>query len=632
MTKKEKKHQLIIGAIWAVVAFCLMLIVCGSFASAKETYIEATGDQNVTDVMALLAMMFTNLALGDFNFDIAGFGLSFAVGFIIFAILQKDKKRNYRRHEEHGSARWATDEDREKLKVNKEFDKNLILTDTEAMEFKPTSNVSTIICGIPGTGKTVRYVIPNILQANANYIVTDPKGDILLKVGKFLEDHDYNVYYLDLRIGRLKESMNYNPLAFIKDESDIVMFADIFMASTQDDGAHKTDVFFDGTVEKTMMAIIDYMRTELPKSLFTFDTLVTMITEMKVSENDSYTVIDKLFDDLREKNPRHFGLRQYDGLMQAKSSPATMGSILISIQQRLTPFYVPEIMQLTSKNSLDILDFTRKASELQAMGKKSKVALFIIIDDAVKKYNFVANMLFQQLFITLQHVADFKYPGVGLPTPAHFIIDEFANIGKILYFDTRVTAVRSRNISIDIIIQSFSQIADNYGKDKAETIKNGFANTLFLGSSPKATDTNKEISATLGSETVDYNNISQTKAAKGGSMGASNQLIKRELMTPDEVGRMDTDYCILFPKGGKPFYSLKYQIQKHPYYKYMWDPEYIPGSEGNKYIRPIDASSLQEDVVSAIVSHAEYIKEEKGKAVLDVPLMTGTEADLNVSA
>lgn len=527
-------------------------------------------------VFAVAGYFFANF-IGIFPISDVLAGLAVGILGVFFRIASKDK-RKYRRGLEHGSARWGTksdivpfvDKDKREIihkktgkvkykATNKESADNIILTATESltMDNRPKNpahgrNKNVLVIGGSGSGKTRFYALPNIMQLHSSFCIVDPKGDILKSAGKLLKKNNFIIKVLNL-IDFLA-SMGYNPFKYIRTNKDIISFVNVLMKNTDDSNKKGGDDFWPKAERLLYSALISYIITFLHNSQHNMNVLLDMINSMEVREDDPdfEHEVDYAFGEIEKTHPNHFSVRLYKAFK--KGVGKTLKSILISCEARLAPFYMPDLQKLMSHDEM----------ELDLLGDR-KTALFIILDDMDSTYNFIAAMLYSQIFPILARRAMTKYNG-SLPIHVRCILDEFANCGEIPKFDEIISVIRSRNISANILIQSMSQLKKWY-KDTLEIIEDNCDTTLFLGGRGK--DTVEKISKMLGRETIDLKLDSETRGHQSSSTNKNYQVLGRELMTPDEISRMDGGKCILSIRGLPPFLSKKYDIKKHPNYKYL---------------------------------------------------------------
>ena len=496
--------------------------------------------------------------------------------------LKAKNAKKYRRGVEYGSARWGRPEDIAPY-IDPVPDWNIPLTRTESLTMtsrpkdpKTARNKNILVIGGSGSGKTRFFVKPSLLQMHSSYVVTDPKGQLLRETGKLLahggpkrdengkpvRDGRGKVVYEPYRIKVLNtinfsKSMKYNPLAYVRSEKDILKLVNVIIANTKGDGEKSSEDFWIKAERLLYCALIGYIWYEAEPEEKSFITLLELINACEAREDDETykSPVDILFDDLAKKQPEHFAVKQYIKFKMAAGK--TLKSILVSCGARLSPFDIKELRDIMTEDEL----------ELDTMGDR-KTALFLIMSDTDTTFNFVIAMLQSQLFNLLCDKADDFYNG-RLPVHVRCLLDEFANIGQIPNFDKLIATIRSREISASIILQSQSQLKTIY-KDAADTIVGNCDVTLFLGGKEKSTL--KEISELLGKETIDSLSQSENRGAQT-SHGLSYQKLGKELMTQDEIAVMDGGKCILQLRGVRPFFSDKYDLTKHPRYKYLSDAD-----------------------------------------------------------
>ena len=496
--------------------------------------------------------------------------------------LKAKNAKKYRRGVEYGSARWGRPEDIAPY-IDPVPDCNIPLTRTESLTMtsrpknpKTARNKNILVIGGSGSGKTRFFVKPSLLQMHSSYVVTDPKGQLLRETGKLLahggpkrdengkpvRDKRGKVIYEPYRIKVLNtinfsKSMKYNPLAYVRSEKDILKLVNVIIANTKGDGEKSSEDFWIKAERLLYCALIGYIWYEAEPEEKNFITLLELINACEAREDDETykSPVDILFDELAKKQPEHFAVKQYVKFKMAAGK--TLKSILVSCGARLSPFDIKELRDIMTEDEL----------ELDTMGDR-KTALFLIMSDTDTTFNFVIAMLQSQLFNLLCDKADDFYNG-RLPVHVRCLLDEFANIGQIPNFDKLIATIRSREISASIILQSQSQLKTIY-KDAADTIVGNCDVTLFLGGKEKSTL--KEISELLGKETIDSLSQSENRGAQT-SHGLSYQKLGKELMTQDEIAVMDGGKCILQLRGVRPFFSDKYDLTKHPRYKYLSDAD-----------------------------------------------------------
>lgn len=516
-----------------------------------------------------------------------------AMGTLFFRMAVFAKKQNtrkYRHGEEYGSARWGTAADIAPY-IDEDFFQNIPMTMTERITMasrpkqpKYARNKNILVIGGSGSGKTRFFCKPSLLQAHSSYVVTDPKGTLLPEVGSFLERKKYRIKCLNLI--NFKKSMRYNPLAYIRSEKDILKLVNALIMNTKGEGEKSSEDFWVKAERLYYSALIGYIWYEAPEEEKNFITLLDLINASEAREDDEtyQSPVDILFAQLEKKEPDHFAVKQYRKFKMAAGK--TLKSILISCGARLAPFDIKELRDLMETDEL----------ELDTLGDE-KTALFVILSDTDSTFNFVAALMYSQLFNLLCDKADDFYGG-RLPVHVRLILDEFANIGQIPNFDKLIATIRSREISASIILQSQSQLKTIY-KDAADTIVGNCDSTLFLGGKEKSTL--KEISELLGKETIDLYNQSENRGSQI-SHGLSYQKIGKELMSQDELAVMDGGKCIYMLRGVRPFLSEKYDLTKHPNYKYTADADPKNAFDMERYmkkqqrmaVKPTDAFEVYE--------------------------------------
>ena len=543
------------------------------------------------------------------------------VGAVVIRLIVYAKGKNakkYRRGVEYGSARWGSAADIRPY-IDPVFENNVLLTQTERLMMnsrpkqpKYARNKNVLVVGGSGSGKTRFFVKPNLMQMHSSYLVSDPKGTLLLECGKLLERgspklgedgkpvrKNGKIVYEPYRIKVLntinfKKSMKYNPFAYLHDEKDILKLVNTLIANTKGSGEKSGEDFWVKAERLLYCALIGYIHYEAPDAERNFTTLLEMINASEAREDDPefQSPVDLMFERLEEKDPEHFAVRQYKKFLL--SAGKTRSSILISCGARLAPFDIRELRELMETDEM----------ELDTLGDR-KTALFVIISDTDDTFNFVVSILYTQLFNLLCDKADDVYGG-RLPVHVRCLLDEFANIGQIPKFEKLIATIRSREISASIILQSQSQLKAIY-KDNADTIVGNCDTTLFLGGKEKTTL--KEMSEILGKETIDSFNTSETRGREL-SHGLNYQKLGKQLMSEDEIAVMDGGKCILQLRGVRPFFSEKYDITKHPKYKYLSDFDKKNAFDMEKHLRrrpaivkpdevfdyyEVDEADLQED-------------------------------------
>ena len=474
--------------------------------------------------------------------------------------LRGKNAKKYRHNVEYGAARFGTAEDIRPY-IDPKFQNNIILTQTERLTMnsrpknaKTARNKNVLIVGGSGSGKTRFFIKPNLMQLHSSYVVTDPKGQLVLETGRLLERAGYKISVLNTI--NFKKSMHYNPFAYIHSEKDILKLVTCLIANTTGSG-QKGDEFWTNAEKLLYMALIGYIHYEAPEEEQNFGTMLEMLNSMEVREDDEEfkNPVDCLFDELKAKDPEHFAVRQYAKYKLAAGKTAK--SILVSCGARLAPFDIAELRDVTAYDEL----------ALDTLGDR-KTALFLIMSDTDSTFNFLISMVYTQLFNLLCEKADDVYGG-RLPVHVRCLIDECANIGQIPNLEKLMATIRSREISACLVLQAQSQLKALY-KDNADTIIGNCDSRLFLGGSEPSTL--KELSQSLGKETIDTYNTGESRGRET-SHSLNYQKLGRELMSVDDLATLDGGKCILQVRGLRPFLSDKYDITRHPNYKYLSDAD-----------------------------------------------------------
>ena len=531
------------------------------FSKIAEGYRLSAGADAVTKMMAAvsgLGATITENPLPGFHPRDLLIGVAGAAAVRAVVYLKGKNAKKYRHGVEYGSARWGTQEDIKPF-IDPKFPDNILLTQTERIMLgrnkipKYNINKNVLIIGGSGSGKTRFHVKPNLMQMNASYVVTDPKGTVVLECGKMLQRGGYEIKILNTI--NFKESMKYNPFRYIRSENDILKLVNCIMENTKGEDSKGGEDFWSKAEALYYQALIAYIWYEAPEDEKNINTLLEMLNASEVREEDETfkNAVDMMFDRLEQRDPEHFAVRQYKKYKMAAGKTAK--SILISCGARMAPFDIKEVRDMMMDDEL----------ELDKLGDR-KTALFCIVSDTDTTFNFIASMVYTQMFNTLCDKA--LENGGALKTHVTCLLDEFAN-QKIPNFEHLISVIRSREISAHVIVQTQSQLKAVY-KDHAETIIGNCSCVLFLGG--KEQSTLKEISAMLGKETIDTFNTSDTRGSQR-SYGLNYQKLGKELMTPDELAVMDGGKCILQVQGVRPFFSDKFDITKHPQYKYLSDAD-----------------------------------------------------------
>ena len=485
-------------------------------------------------------------------------GILCGAGLRLAVYLKGKNAKKYRHNVEYGSARWGTAKDIEPF-IAPKFEDNVILTKTERlmMSNRPKNpanarNKNVLIIGGSGSGKTRFWLKPNLLQMHSSYVVTDPKGSIVIECGNALLKHGYNIKIFNTI--NFRKSMHYNPFAYIHSEKDILKLVTTLIANTKGDGK-AGDEFWTKAETLLYCALIGYIHYEAPIEEQNFSTLIEFLNAMEVREDDEefQNPVDLMFEALEKKKPNHFAVRQYKKYKLAAGKTAK--SILISCGARLAPFDIQEVRDVTAYDEL----------QLDTLGDQ-KTALFLIMSDTDATFNFLISMIYTQLFNLLCEKADDVYGG-RLPVHVRCLIDEMANIGQIPNLEKLVATIRSREISACLVLQAQSQLKAIY-KDNADTIIGNMDSRIFLGGSEPTTL--KELNQALGKETIDTYNTSNTRG-NSPSYGQNFQKLGKDLASVDELAVLDGSKCILQLRGVRPFLSDKYDLTQHPNYKYTSD-------------------------------------------------------------
>ena len=458
-------------------------------------------------------------------------------------------QRNYRRREEHGSAKWGSTAQVNRKYADAHSTENKILTQNVAIGLdgrKHRRNLNTLVCGGSGAGKTRFFAKPNLCQANSSYVVLDPKGELLVSTGKLLEAKGYSIRVLDLI--NMDRSHCYNPFVYLRDDNDIQRLVTNLFKNTTPKGSQSQDPFWDQAATMLLLALVFYLHYEAPPEEQNFPMVMEMIRAGDVREDDDTykSALDILFERLEMRNPEHIALKYYRNYHSG--SGKTLKSIQITLISRLEKFNLDSLASITQNDEL----------ELWSLGEQ-KTAIFAVIPDNDSSFNFLVGMLYTQLFQQLYHQADFVHGG-RLPVPVHFLMDEFANVALPDEFDKLLSTMRSREISVSIIIQNLAQLKALFEK-QWESIVGNCDEFLYLGGNEQST--HEYVSKLLGKETIDTNTYGQSKG-RNGSYSTNYQLAGRELMTPDEVRMLDNRYALLFIRGERPLEDFKYDILKHP--------------------------------------------------------------------
>ena len=522
-------------------------------------------------IMEGLTLAFQNIVPSFHPIDLfVGIAVAGIIRLVVYVKGKNAKK--YRKNEEYGSARWGTPEDIAPF-VDPVFQNNIILTQTESLMMsnrpkdpKNARNKNVLIVGGSGSGKTRFFIKPQILQLHSSYVVTDPKGSIVCETGKLLKDNNYRIKIFNTI--NFKKSMHYNPFMYIHSEKDILKLVTTLITNTKGDGK-SGDEFWTKAETLLYTALIGYLYYEAPPEEQNFAALLELINSMEVREDDEdfKNPVDELFEELAAKDPNHFAVRQYAKYRLAAGKTAK--SILVSCGARLAPFDIAELREITMYDELE-LDTLGDKIYLNPKDKSDKryqkTALFLIMSDTDSSFNFLISLIYSQLFNLLCEKADDVYGG-RLPVHVRCLIDEAANIGQIPNLEKLVATIRSREISACLVLQAQSQLKAIY-KDNADTIIGNMDSRLFLGGSEPTTL--KELNQALGKETIDTYNTGESRGRET-SHSLNYQKLGKDLASIDELSVLDGGKCILQLRGVRPFKSNKYDITKHPNYRYLSD-------------------------------------------------------------
>ena len=533
--------------------YILLGLVATNFGEAWRLAEGKELGERIMSMMGTLPAAFANPLPSLHPLDLL-IGISCGAGLRLAVYLRSKNAKKYRHGMEYGSARWGTAKDIEPFQAPK-FADNIILTKTERLMMsnrppdpKNARNKNVLIVGGSGSGKTRFWLKPNLLQCHSSYVVTDPKGSIVVECGNALLKNGYKLKILNTI--NFSKSMHYNPFSYVHSEKDILKLVTTLMTNTKGDGSGG-DPFWEKSERLLLTALIAYLHYEAPKEEQNFATLLEMLNTMQVSEDDEdfQNPVDLLFEDLARKKPNSFAGRQYK--LYKLAAGKTAKSILISCGARLAPFDIQELRDLTMYDEL----------ELDMLGDR-KTTLFLIMSDTDSTFNFLISMVYTQLFNLLCDKADDKYGG-KLPVHVRCLIDECANIGQIPNLEKLVATIRSREISACLVLQAQSQLKAIY-KDNADTIIGNMDSRIFLGGSEPTTL--KELNQALGKETIDLYNTSDTRG-NSPSYGTNYQKVGHDLASVDELAVLDGGKCILQLRGVRPFKSDKYDLTQHPNYK-----------------------------------------------------------------
>ena len=537
MKKDNKNSYIMVILLGAIIVVWLGLLVAPYF------------DGGLVGILENLSKITENPYKIEFCNNSSKSVATFLLIYGFFILVYYATRRNYRKGEEYGSAKWGDYKQINKKYKEKDFYKNKILTQNVGIGLdgrKHRRNLNTLVCGGSGAGKTRFYCKPNIMQANTSFVVLDPKGEILRDTGNLLKKNGYEIRVLDLI--NMEKSHCYNPFVYLKNDNDVQRLVTNLFKSTTPKGSQSNDPFWDTSAGMLLSSLIFYLIYEAPEEEQNFTMVMEMLRAGDVKEDDDFYLspLDILFNKLEARNPEHIALKYYRDYHSG--SAKTLKSIQITLASRLEKF------NLTSLSSMTVTD----ELELDKLGER-KTALFALIPDNDTSFNFLVSILYTQLFQQLFYIADHKYHG-RLPIHVHFLMDEFANVSLPDDFDKILSVMRSREVSVSIILQNLAQLKALFEK-QWESIVGNCDEFLYLGGNEQST--HKYVSELLGKENLDMNTYGKS-TGHSGSYSTNYQLLGRELLTPDEVRLLDNKYAILFIRGERPIIDYKYDILKHP--------------------------------------------------------------------
>lgn len=599
---EDKKRQIIILSIIGIIPVIWLALLIAPYSSGGLPSIVKNSNEIFNNPL--------NIKLCENSGKTVLFLILIYIGGIV---LYYSTRKNYRRNEEYGSAKWGSAKSVCKKYKEKNTNNNKILTQNVEIGLdgrKHRRNLNVLICGGSGAGKTRFYAKPNVMQCNCSFVILDPKGEILRDTGNLLEKKGYEVKVLDLI--NMDKSHCYNPFVYLKDDNDVQRLVTNLFKSTTPKGSQSNDPFWDTAASMLLLSLIFYLWYEAPEEEQNFTMVMEMLRAGDVKEDDDMYLspLDLLFEKLEKKNPEHIALKYYRDYHSG--SAKTLKSIQITLASRLEKFNLRSLSMLTMTDELD----------LPSLGEK-KTALFALIPDNDTSFNFIVSILYTQLFQQLFYVADHKYKG-SLPVPVHFVMDEFANVSLPEDFDKILSVMRSRQVSVSIILQNLAQLKALFEK-QWESIVGNCDEFLYLGGNEQST--HKYVSELLGKENLDLNTYGKSHG-RNGNYSTNYQQTGRELMTPDEVRMLDNKYAILFIRGERPIKDLKYDILKHPNISLTTDgkaPAYEHGKVDNAIATitvgyntsNYDFADIEEIASNYEVISSEdmenYLKERKGK-------------------
>lgn len=595
--EEDKKRQIIILSIIGIIPIIWIALLIAPYS-----------DDGISSIIKNNNQIFNN----PFNIKICENSLNTVLFLLLIYIggivLYFSTRKNYRRNEEYGSAKWGSAKNICKKYQEKNSNNNKILTRNVEIGLdgkKHRRNLNVLVCGGSGAGKTRFYAKPNIMQCNCSFVTLDPKGEILRDTGYLLEQKGYEVKVLDLI--NMDKSHCYNPFVYLKSDNDVQRLVTNLFKSTTPKGSQSNDPFWDTAASMLLLSLIFYLWYEAPEEEQNFTMVMEMLRAGDVKEDDDMysSPLDLLFERLEEKNPEHIALKYYKDYHSG--SAKTLKSIQITLASRLEKFNLRSLAMLTMTDELD----------LPSLGEK-KTALFALIPDNDTSFNFIVSILYTQLFQQLFYLADHKYGG-SLPIPVHFVMDEFPNVSLPDDFEKILSVMRSRQVSVSIIVQNIAQIKALFEK-QWESILGNCDEFLYLGGNEQST--HKYVSELMGKENLDLNTYGKSYG-RNGNYSTNYQQTGRDLMTPDEVRMLDNKYAILFIRGERPIKDLKYDILKHPNISLTTDghaPSYEHGKVNNAIATiTVDYDAVNYDFkdIEVVANNYEVISSEDMESYLN---------------
>ncbi len=535
--------------------------------------------------------------------------ITFVIAYILGIGIYISTKKNYRRREEHGSAKWGEAKEINKKYEQQPFSSNKILTQNVSIGYdgrKHRRNLNTLIIGGSGAGKTRFYAKPNVMQANTSLIILDPKGEIARDEGHLLEEKGYIVKVLDLI--NMNKSHCYNPFVYLQKDNDVQRLVTNLFKATTPKGSQSNDPFWDTAASMLLLALVFYLWYEAPKEEQNFPMVMEMLRAGEVKEDDDSYVspLDLLFNQLEAEDKNHIAVKYYRDYRSG--SAKTLKSIQVTLASRLEKFNLSSLSALTQTDEL----------ELDTIGEKN-TALFAIIPDNDTSFNFLVSMLYTQLFQQLFYCADHKHGG-RLPVHVHFLMDEFANVSLPDDFDKILSVMRSREVSVSIILQNLAQLKALFEK-QWESIVGNCDEFLYLGGNEQST--HKYVSELLGKETIDLNTYGRS-TGHSGNYSTNYQLNGRELLTPDEVRLLDNKYAILFIRGERPIMDFKYDVLKHPNVELSLDGKAVPYIHGEV---TESIASINIDLSNVTINKSEELTKGEEKLLDEYDIISSLEID-----